>query len=74
MQQDNENISAQEIGWIVGGEEHRAGTRLQVRAPFISPSSAKFGRQPGRMRVRYAMEEMTEPRLLVMALKPDPQG
>ncbi len=28
----------------------------------------------GREGVRYAMEEMTEPRLLVMALKPNPQG
>ncbi|MGB8481020.1 MAG: aldehyde dehydrogenase family protein [Acidobacteriaceae bacterium] len=28
----------------------------------------------GREGVRYAMEEMTEPRLLVMALNPNPQG
>ncbi len=34
MQQDNENISAQEIGWIVRGEEHHTGTQLGVRAPF----------------------------------------
>ncbi len=34
MQQNNGSIPAEGIGWIVCGEEHRTGTRLQVRAPF----------------------------------------
>ncbi|HTU51299.1 MAG TPA: aldehyde dehydrogenase family protein [Acidobacteriaceae bacterium] len=34
MQHNNESIPAQGIGWIVGGEEHHTGTRLEVRAPF----------------------------------------
>ncbi len=34
MQQNNGNIPAEGIGWIVCGKEHRTGTRLQVRAPF----------------------------------------
>ena len=40
MQQNNESIPAQEIGWIVGGEEHHTGTRLNVRAPFDQSSIA----------------------------------
>lgn len=34
MQRNGEKIPAEEIGWIVGGSEHRSGTRLQVRSPF----------------------------------------
>lgn len=34
MQRNNESISAEEIGWIVRGQEHHTGTRLEVRAPF----------------------------------------
>ena len=34
MQPKNESIPAEGIGWIIGGEEHRTGTRLEVRAPF----------------------------------------
>lgn len=34
MQQRNGSIPAEGIGWIVGGEEHRTGTRLELRAPF----------------------------------------
>jgi acyl-CoA reductase-like NAD-dependent aldehyde dehydrogenase len=34
VQQNNGNIPAEEIGWIVSGQEHHTGTRLQVRAPF----------------------------------------
>ena len=34
MQQKNQSIPAEGIGWIIGGEEHRTGTRLEVRAPF----------------------------------------
>ncbi len=34
MQQINGSIPAEGIGWIVGGEEHRTGTRLELRAPF----------------------------------------
>lgn len=34
MQQNNESIPAEGIGWIVRGEEHRTGTQLEVRAPF----------------------------------------
>ncbi|HUV97618.1 MAG TPA: aldehyde dehydrogenase family protein [Acidobacteriaceae bacterium] len=34
MQQNNGSIPTDDIGWIVRGEEHRTGTRLQVRAPF----------------------------------------
>jgi acyl-CoA reductase-like NAD-dependent aldehyde dehydrogenase len=34
VQQKNQSIPAEGIGWIVNGEEHRTGTRLEVRAPF----------------------------------------
>ncbi|MHB1937885.1 MAG: aldehyde dehydrogenase family protein [Acidobacteriaceae bacterium] len=34
MQRNNGNILPEEIGWTVRGEEHRTGTRLEVRAPF----------------------------------------
>ncbi|MGB6305290.1 MAG: aldehyde dehydrogenase family protein [Acidobacteriaceae bacterium] len=34
MQPNNGSISAQEIGWIVRGQEHHTGTPLEVRAPF----------------------------------------
>jgi acyl-CoA reductase-like NAD-dependent aldehyde dehydrogenase len=34
VQQNNGSIPAEETGWIVGGKEHRTGTRMEVRAPF----------------------------------------
>jgi acyl-CoA reductase-like NAD-dependent aldehyde dehydrogenase len=34
VQQNNGSIPAEGIGWIVRGEEHRTGTRLEMRAPF----------------------------------------
>jgi acyl-CoA reductase-like NAD-dependent aldehyde dehydrogenase len=34
VQQNNVGIPAEGIGWIVEGEEHRTGTRVEVRAPF----------------------------------------
>ena len=34
MQPKNESIPAEGIGWIIGGEEHRTGTRLEVCAPY----------------------------------------
>jgi acyl-CoA reductase-like NAD-dependent aldehyde dehydrogenase len=34
VQQNNGSIPAEEIGWIVCGQEHRTGTCLQVLAPF----------------------------------------
>ncbi len=34
MQQQNENFSGARVGWIVGGEEHYTGTRMEVRAPY----------------------------------------
>ncbi len=34
MQQNNGSIPTEDIGWIVRGEEHATGARLQVRAPF----------------------------------------
>lgn len=34
MRRKDENIPTEGIGWIVRGEEHRTGARLEVRAPF----------------------------------------
>jgi acyl-CoA reductase-like NAD-dependent aldehyde dehydrogenase len=34
VQQNNGSIPAEEIGWIVGGKEHRTGARMEVRTPF----------------------------------------
>ncbi|MES2222076.1 MAG: aldehyde dehydrogenase family protein [Acidobacteriota bacterium] len=34
MQQHNESIPAEGIGWIVGGTEHRSGARMEVHAPY----------------------------------------
>ncbi len=34
MQATSGKIPSEEIGWMVRGQEHREGTRLEVRAPF----------------------------------------
>lgn len=34
MERKNEKILSEEIGWIVRGQEHREGMRLEVRSPF----------------------------------------
>ena len=34
MQHNTQSIPPEEIGWIVGGQEQRTGTRLEVSAPF----------------------------------------
>jgi acyl-CoA reductase-like NAD-dependent aldehyde dehydrogenase len=34
VQQNGGSIPAGEIGWIVAGEEHHSGMRMEVRAPF----------------------------------------
>ena len=56
----------------------RVGAVIVGDAPTWRLDSMPYGgvkdSGEGREGVRYAMEEMTEPRLLVMALKPDPQG
>lgn len=38
MERKNEKILSEEIGWIVRGQEHREGMRLEVRSPFDQSS------------------------------------